>query len=224
MNRNLWLLAITQGLFLANNVALIAINGLVGRAIAPYPWMATLPVMAYVVGGALSTGLVARAQTRWGRKISFQIGLLVALATALLAAVAVVSGWFWMLVATTAVAGYYSANGHLYRFAAAELADTGFREKAVSLVMAGGLLGAVIGPNLANQTRGLLSVPFAGAYVALSVLAVLAMLLVARIDFPPVQAHAVDDASARPLSEIARSPTFIIAVLAAAISYGVITC
>ena len=221
MNLNLWLLAITQGLFLANNVALIAINGLVGREIAPYPWMATLPVMAYVVGGALSTGLVARSQSRWGRKVSFQLGLLVALITALSGAVAIIEGWFWGLVATTAVAGYYSANGQLYRFAAAELAEPGFREKAVSLVMAGGLLGAVIGPNLAKHTRSLLPVPFAGAYVALAVLAVLSMLLVFRITFPPVQAASVNDADARPMSEIARSPVFIVSTLAAAISYGV---
>ena len=58
MNRNLWLLALCQGLFLTNNVTFIAINGLVGLALAPYGWMATLPVMGYVVGGALATPLV----------------------------------------------------------------------------------------------------------------------------------------------------------------------
>src|SRR5450830_367322 len=66
MNRHLWLLAICQGLFLTNNVTLIAINGLVGLSLAPLGWMATLPVMGYVVGGAFSTSLVARSQSRWG--------------------------------------------------------------------------------------------------------------------------------------------------------------
>ena len=79
MNKNLWLLAAAQGLFLTNNVVFIAINGLVGLALAPLGWMATLPVMGYVVGGALSTGLVARTQSRWGRQVSFQLGLAVAL-------------------------------------------------------------------------------------------------------------------------------------------------
>ncbi len=79
MNRNLWLLAICQGLFLTNNVTFIAINGLVGLSLAPRGWMATLPVMGYVVGGALATGLVARTQQRWGRRRSFQIGIAVAL-------------------------------------------------------------------------------------------------------------------------------------------------
>ena len=75
MNRNLWLLALCQGLFLTNNVVFIAINGLVGLQLAPFGWMATLPVMGYVVGGALATPLVARSKTLWGRKVSFQIGL-----------------------------------------------------------------------------------------------------------------------------------------------------
>ncbi|PKO55046.1 MAG: MFS transporter, partial [Betaproteobacteria bacterium HGW-Betaproteobacteria-21] len=141
MKKNLWLLAIAQGLFLSNNVVFIAINGLVGLRLAPVSWMATLPVMGYVVGGALSTGLVARSQRRWGRKISFQLGLVVAFVTALLCAFALSIGNFWLLVAGTVIAGYYSANGQLYRFAAGELAPASFREKAVSLVLAGGLIG-----------------------------------------------------------------------------------
>ena len=67
MNRSLFLLAICQGLFLTNNTVFIAINGLVGLSLAPAGWMATLPVMGYVVGGALSTGLVARTQALYGR-------------------------------------------------------------------------------------------------------------------------------------------------------------
>lgn len=86
MDKNLWLLAAAQGLFLTNNVVFIAINGLVGFSLAPAGWMATLPVMGYVVGGALSTGLVARSQQRWGRQVSFQLGLAVALLSALLCA------------------------------------------------------------------------------------------------------------------------------------------
>jgi len=121
MNRHLVLLSIAQGLFLTNNVTFIAINGLVGLSLAPESWMATLPVMGYVVGGALSTGLVAKSQQRWGRKRSFQLGLLVALLSAALGAWAVMTSSFALLVTATVVAGYYSANGQLYRFAAAEL-------------------------------------------------------------------------------------------------------
>jgi len=224
MNKNLWLLALCQGLFLTNNVVFIAINGLVGLQLAPLGWMATLPVMGYVVGGALSTPLVARSQARWGRKASFQIGLAVAVLSALLCAWAAFSANFWLLCAATVVAGYYSANGQLYRFAAAELAAPAYREKAVSLVLAGGLLGAVAGPNLASATRTLLPVPFAGAYVALMGVALLSMALMAAIRFAPLApmgTRASAPAPGRSVAELLREPTFAVAVLAAALGYGV---
>ncbi len=220
MNRNLWLLAVCQGLFMTNNVTFIAINGLVGLNLAPLGWMATLPVMGYVVGAALSTGLVARTQSRYGRKTSFQIGLAVAVASALLCAYAAYSRNFWLLVVATVVAGYYFANAQLYRFAAAELALPSFREKAVSLVMAGGLIGAVAGPNLAAGTRSLTAVPFAGAYLALGGVALLAMALLAFIQFPPPPARQAARGG-RPLGEIMRQPVFIVAAAAGALGYGV---
>ena len=247
MNRNLWLLAFCQGLFLTNNVTFIAINGLVGLNLAPLGWMATLPVMGYVVGGALSTGLVAHTQRRFGRKTSFQLGLAVALASALLCCYAAYSKNFWLLVTATVVAGYYNANAQLYRFAAAELALPAFREKAISLVMAGGLMGAVAGPNLAAYTRSLTEVPFAGAYLALAGVALLAMGLLAFIHFPPAasggghgrragppqarpapsggsEVHEVTSVGApegRPLGLIMRQPVFIVAAAAGALGYGV---
>lgn len=224
MNLNLWLLALCQGLFLTNNVTFIAINGLVGLSLAPLGWMATLPVMGYVVGGALSTSLVAHTQRRFGRKTSFQLGLAVALLSALVCCYAAYSRNFWLLVAATVVAGYYNANAQLYRFAAAELALPAFREKAISLVMAGGLIGAVAGPNLASYTRSLTAVPFAGAYLALAGVALLAIGLLAFIKFPPAAVRAPGGppaANARPLGEIMRQPVFIVAASAGALSYGV---
>ena len=221
MNKNLWLLAAAQGLFLTNNVVFIAINGLVGLSLAPLGWMATLPVMGYVVGGALSTPLVARTQSAWGRKVSFQIGLLVALGSALLCYWAAMDKNFWLLVASTVIAGYYSANGQLYRFAAAELATPDFREKAVSLVLAGGLVGAVLGPNLASRTRNLLEVPFAGAYLSLAVVALLSMAVMAFVSFPPLPPRPASRDAGRPLWEIVRQPVFIVSAAGAALGYGV---
>lgn len=220
MNRSLWLLAACQGLYLTNNVTFIAINGLVGLALAPLGWMATLPVMGYVVGGALSTGVVARTQRQWGRQRSFQAGLVVAGLSALLCAYAAHSRNFWLLCLATVVAGYYNANAGLYRFAAAELTGPTQRERAVSLVMAGGLIGAVLGPALASRTRDLLPVPFAGAYLALAVVAVVSMALMAFLRFPPAPAS-TGPAGGRPLGEIMRNPTFIIAAGAGALSFGV---
>ncbi|MGB3069426.1 MAG: MFS transporter [Ottowia sp.] len=221
MNRHLLLLTLCQGLFQVNGIVFIAINGLVGLQLAPFGWMATLPIMGYVVGGAVAAPLVARSQTRFGRQGSFQIGLVVALASALLCAWAAYSRQFWLLVASTLLAGYYNANGQLYRFAAAELTVPAWREKAVSLVLAGGLLGAVIGPNLAAWTRALLPIPFVGAYLALALVAVIAMVVMALIRFPAPPPRLATHETGRPLSEIMRQPTFLVATAAAALSYGV---
>ena len=221
MNRNLWLMAAAQGLFLTNNVLFVAVNGLVGYSLAPLSWMATLPILGYVVGGAISTGPVAASQARWGRKASFQIGLAGAFFSTLLAAYAVINKNFWLLVTATVISGYYSANGQLYRFAAAELAKPEYRERAVSMVLAGGIIGGVIGPNLAKWTQHLWTTPFAAAYVALAGVALIAMVVISLVTFPPVPAKKPGAGGGRPLSEIMRQPVFIVSTAAAALGYGV---
>ena len=222
MNRSIAWLALCQGLFLTNNVVFIAINGLVGLHLAPASWMATLPVMGYVVGGALSTPLVARSQARLGRQGSFQLGLLVALGSAALCALAAYWQHFVLLCLSTLVAGYYSANGQLYRFAAAELVAPAQRDKAISLVLAGGLIGAVLGPGLASATRTMFATPFLGAYLALMVVAVVSMGLMRLVRFAPQAAGAgAGSAPQRTVGELLRQPGFAVATLAAAASYGV---
>jgi MFS family permease len=220
MNRNLGLLALAQGLFLTNNVSFIAINGLVGLALAPLGWMATLPVMGYVVGGALSTGSVSKTQQRFGRKRSFQAGLAVAFVSALLCATAAWTRNFWLLCFSTVIAGYYNANAGLYRFAAAEVAGATAPEKAVSWVMAGGLLGAVVGPNMAARTRDLFAVPYLGVYLSLAIVAAVAFVVISLIDFPPA-APKTTAVGGRPLGAIMRQPLFIVAALSGALGYGV---
>ncbi len=222
MNLRLALLTLCQGLLMINNVTFIAINGLVGLALAPVGWMATLPITGYVAGGALATGLVARHQRQYGRQRTFQIGMLVAMASAAVCAYAASTQNFWLLVAATVVAGYYNANGSLYRFASVELVAPAFKERAISWVLAGGILGAVVGPNLANWTRDAMAQPFAAAYVALIGVALLSLLVMSRIEFPPLVGQG--DSSAprgRPLREIVRQPVFIIAMAACAIGYGI---
>ncbi|HET9821210.1 MAG TPA: MFS transporter [Burkholderiaceae bacterium] len=221
MNRHLVLLALCQGAFLTNNVVFIAINGLVGLALAPVGWMATLPVTGYVVGSALATGLVARTQYQWGRKRSFQLGLVVAIAAALLCAYAAATKNFALLVAATVVAGYYNANAALYRFAGPELVAPAFKERAISLVLAGGIIGAFAGPNLANATKSLLPVPFAAAYLSLAGVAALSLAVLSLIAFPPHQRPTPDTDAGRPLGQIVRQPVFIVAAAAGALGYGV---
>ena len=245
MRRNLILLALCQGLFLTNNVLFLAVNGLVGLTMAPMGWLATLPIMAYVVGGAASTGLVAKTQKQLGRKRSFELGIWVAIFSAALCVVAVWYRQFWLLVFATFMAGFYQANGQLYRFAAAELASPELRDKAVSWVLAGGLLGAVAGPNLASYTKDLFEVDFAGSYLSLTLVGLLALLLMHRIQFsddaksaktkgaadPATQqlraqgltSHTTDKQEPinRPLADIMRQPVFLVSVLGASFGYGV---
>jgi MFS family permease len=220
LNFQLLLLALCQGLFLTNNVTFIAINGLVGLALAPAPWMATLPVAGYVAGGALCAPLVAKHQRKFGRRRAFQLGLLVAMGSTALCAWAASSHQFWWLVAATMIAGYYNANAALYRFAATELVAPAYKERAISWVLAGGILGAVVGPNLASATRDALPVAFAGAYAALVGVALLALLTVSFIRFPPLPLPSAAHPG-RPLREIARQPVFIVAVAGCALGYGV---
>ena len=222
MNLHLLLLTLCQGLFLTNNVTFIAINGLVGLSLAPSPWMATLPVTGYVAGGALCAGLVARHQRAWGRKRAFQAGLCVAILSTALCAYAAVTHQFWLLVGATVLAGYYNANAGLYRFAATEIVAPQFKERAISWVLAGGIIGAVAGPNLASATRDYFPVAFAGAYAALVGVALLALLVLSFITFPPLPVPSAARPG-RPLREIARQPVFIVAVAACALGYGVMS-
>ena len=221
LNKNLVLLILCQGLFLTNNVTFIAINGLVGLSLSPVPWMATLPVMGYVVGGAFSTSIVAKTQNYFGRKISFQLGLLVAVFSALLCAYAAVSKNFWLLVLGTFIAGYYSANGQLYRFAAAELTAVSQRDKAVSWVLAGGILGAVIGPNLASWTKDFFDTAFLGAYLTLSIAGLIGIFVMQFIHFPEEFKTQHSLSAGRSLKTILQQPVFMVAVIGASLGYGV---
>ena len=220
MNLQLLLLALCQGLFLTNNVTFMAINGLVGLSLAPSPWMATLPITGYVAGGALCAGMVARHQRAWGRRRGFQAGLGVAILASGLCAYAASTHHFWLLVAATLMAGYYNANAGLYRFAAAEVAAPQFKERAISWVLAGGIIGAVAGPNLASATRDALPVAFAGAYAALVGVALMALVVISFVRFPPLPKPTLAQPG-RPLREIARQPVFIVAVVGCALGYGV---
>ena len=220
MNLQLLLLALCQGFFLTNNVTFIAVNGLVGLSMAPLAWMATLPLTGYVAGGALCAGLVGRHQRTWGRKRSFQLGLAMAMLSSALCAYAAWTHQFWLLVAATLIAGYYNANAALYRFAATELVQPAFKERAISWVLAGGIFGAVVGPNLANVTRDALPVTFVGSYLSLAVVALLSLATLAFIRFPPLPLPSAGRPG-RPLREIARQPVFVVSVLACALGYGV---
>jgi MFS family permease len=218
--RNVGLLAACQALLFTNNSTLIAINGLAGLALAPYAGLATLPVTCWVLGGAIATMPASFHMKRVGRQRGLSSGTLWGIGGALVSAAAIWLQSFWLLCLGTLVWGAYNAYGQYYRFAAADIATPDFRPTAISLVLAGGLVGGILGPTTSRFTVDLVGPKFMGAYLAL-ILFALATLLLLRFVRIPTPTASERAATGRPLRVIAAQPRFVVAVLAAAIGYGV---
>jgi MFS family permease len=218
--RNVGLLAACQAMLFTNNATLIAINGLVGFALAPYKGLATLPITCWVLGGAIATMPASLHMKRVGRQRGLTSGTLWGIVGALICASAIWLQSFWVLCFGTLVWGVYNAYGQYYRFAAADAATPDFKATAISLVLAGGLVGGILGPSLSRWTVESLTPKFMGAYLALIGFALVTMVLLRfiRIPNPTITEQT---AAGRPLAEIAAQPKFIVAVLAGAVSYGV---
>jgi len=216
------LLVTCQALLYINNVTLITVNGLVGLALAPTPVLATLPVTTYIIGAALTTLPASLAMGRWGRRAGFMFGTAMGFAGTSLAAIGVFTASFVLLCAGTFVVGLYNAFAQYMRFAAADVADAyapQLKERAISWVLAGGLAGGIIGPEMSKLTREALPTAFAGTYLALSAVALLACAIASRLRIPKRE-HPAGSGAARPLKLIAAQPAFVVAVLAGAVSYG----
>ena len=220
IRRNVMLLAACQALLLINNVIFISLNGLAGFMLATNKALATLPVTGYVVGGALWALPASYFMKRYGRRAGFSFGSLMGIAGAGVCALAVYLHSFSLLCFGTLITGAYSAFAIQYRFAAADMAPADFRAKAIALVLAGGIVGGIIGPESSKLTKDLFAVPFMGSYISLMFCGLLSMFVIQflRIPNPKIEPTAVPR---RSLREIARQPTFIVAVLAAALGYGV---
>jgi MFS family permease len=216
------LLALMQGLLLVNNVTLIAINGLVGFALADNKLLATLPVTGYVLGGAVWSMPAAAIMRRWGRRAGYSLASVVAFFGALIAWYAVSQKSLYLLCFATFICGFYSAFGASIRFAAADVADAykpSFKARAISLVLAGGILGGVVGPEVSKWSRTWLETQFSGTYLTLAGFAVLSLFLAQLVRLPVVKAL-VSDVPPRPLKEILAQPTCWIAILCSALAYG----
>jgi MFS family permease len=218
--RNLALLILCQGLLFTNNTTMIAINGLAGLAFAPNALLATVPITGYVVGGAVAAMPVSWMMKHWGRQAGFTVGTLFGMVGALVCALAAYIGSFALLCTGTFLVGFYNACGTLYRFAATDVAPASFKEKAISWVLAGGILGGVLGPNLARVSKDAMSVPFMAAYLALVVVGLIALVVIRFLRFPPVN-ETQNQKPGRPLKEILLQPAAVVAVMGGAIGYGV---
>ncbi len=217
--RNAMVLSAAQALGGANNTIIFSTASIIGAVIAPDKGLATLPITCMVIGmwvGTLPVGVLAR---RFGRRTALQIGTLLGVTSGLISYHAVMTGDFWLLLFGTFCGGLYAAAFQSYRFAAADTASEMYRPKVVSWVLAGGVFAAVLGPQLVIFTKDILSpFTFAASYLAQSGCAVVAMLVLQFVKIPKLagnRAHA-----ARPLSEIARQPRFIVAVACGVTAYA----
>ena len=217
--RDILLLACCQALLLVNSAGLISINGLIGYAIAPSRSLATFGATTYVLGSAVAALPMSLWMARAGRRAGFKTGALVNIAGCLLAVVALHFASFALFCFATAVIGIYNAVGLQYRFAAAEVAAPADRATAISLVLAGGVVGGFAGPETAKLTQHLFATPFLGSFIALALVALVALALQSQVRVPP-PVHATKHGGGRPLGAIMRQPAFIVAIAAAALGYG----
>ena len=216
--RDLFLLACCQALLLINAAGLITMNGLVGYDLAGTKSLATLGVTTYVLGSAVSTMPASLWMARVGRRIGFMAGALINIGGCALAAFAILQRSFVLYCIATAIIGIYNAIGLQYRFAAAEVAAPADRAKAISLVLAGGIVGGFLGPQSVRWGTDLSSTPFLGSYLILAAYAIVALAVQSRVRVP---APTIEErAGGRPLTTIMRQPTFIVAVLAGGLGYG----
>lgn len=219
--RNLFVLAGCQALTLAANSTAFAVSVLAGQALAEDKSLATLPMTTSVIGTALATVPISLLMRRIGRRAGFAVGSLTGAAGIVLACAALYLHSFSLLCLGMMLFGVHGAAAQYYRFAAAETASIEGRGSAISLVLAGGVVGGLIGPEVSKWTVDLLDVRFAGAYAGVAAYLVLIAVVAARLRMPPVAEESAGAAPARPLAVVAAQPAFIVAALGAAIGWGV---
>lgn len=218
--RNVFLLAGTQALFQTVSVMVMTLSGLVGLQLASDKSLATLPIAMMMVAAAATMIPASMLMQRFGRKAGFLLGTAFGCVAGLMAAGAIWMHSFWLFVFANMLVGGYQGFAQYYRFAAADVASVDFKSRAISWVIAGGVVAALAGPNIARVTQGIGPLPFMVSYFSLSALSAIALLVVTRIFVPPVvvvQAHG----PARSLSEIMRQPVFITALIGSSVGYAV---
>lgn len=221
MNRNVWILSLCQALLMTGNILLISVIGLIGKQIAPSQSMITLPVALQFLGLMAATIPASLISGKLGRKRGFSIGNLVGISGASLATFALSTQHFYLFCFATFLLGIGIGFGTLYRFAAIEVCSEEARHRAISISMAGGVLAAVLGPNLAVMSQqwsqdGL----YIGAFASLIGLNVLALVILQTVQFPKfslANQHVKTDS----VRTMIKAPNFVGAVFAAMVAYAV---
>ena len=217
--RDIFLLACCQALLLTNAAGLISMNALVGYSLVDVKTIATLGATTYVLGSALATMPMSLWMGRVGRRRGFMAGALINVGGCAIAVAALSLKSFALYCVATAVIGIYNAIGLQYRFAAAEVAAPADRARAISLVLAGGIVGGFLGPAITRWGRDLFAAPFLGSFLMLAGVALVALAVQSQVHVPKPHAAGHADGG-RPLRRIVRQPVFVVAALSAVVGYG----
>lgn len=224
MARNILLLAITQGLFMSVQGMGIAATPLAAHSmLGADKSLATLPIFLGHVGIMLTTVPASFLMARLGRRLGFSVGSLLGLAFGITAAAAIWMGSFVLLCTAALLQGAAAAFAWYYRFAAADSAPPDYKAKAISYVMAGGVVAGFAGPQLAKWTVDWFApLTFFGVYVAIAMVSMLSLLLIQGLRIPVLTA-AERGSGGRPMREIIRQPAYKVALSASMFGYAVMT-
>jgi MFS family permease len=219
MKRNVFLLSLCQALLVTCTSLLIASSGLVGYFLTQEKSLATLPLALLFLTRMVTTVPASLFMGRVGRRLGFMISALFGLAGAVVTTLGVLRGSFSLFCWGSVLMGVPNSFGQYYRFAAAEVVSEEFRSRAISYVLAGGVLAAFAGPNLANWSRKVMSEEFAGSYASLVGLYLLSFVFAALLRTPrPTRISRLQNG--RPLLVIAHQPVYLVAMASAVIGYG----
>lgn len=218
--RNVLLLAFSQAVTLSAVVMSMTLAAILGGNLAPDRGLATLPIAVMVIGTALASLPAALLMRRHGRRAGFVIGAALGVSGSLLSALALHRSSFTLFVVGHLLLGSFQGFANYYRFAAVEATDAAHSSRAISWVVAGGVVAAFLGPQLGQWGRDWIAGGlFVGSYLAQGALGVVAMALLSQVRLPPVAAALEGDA--RPMREILTQPALRASVLGTAVGYAV---
>lgn len=207
---NVFILATCQMLFGATRTLLIATAPLIAYGIVENKGLATLPAALVIVGTALATMPASMLMRATGRRLGFMIGACFGALGGGIVIIGIVRADFWLLCLGTFTYGFFAAFGQYYRFAAADTAPPEFRSKAISLVLTGGVIAAVVGTSLAMAGQFMIpSDEFFGSYLFLIALTLLTVLVLLFLDIPNLT-PSERSAQQRPLVAIMKQPIFVV--------------
>ena len=218
--RNVLVLVAAQAILGSQLPMIFIVAGLAGHSLSPNPCWATLPISLLVIGSMLTATPISALMSRYGRRAGFAFGALGGAVGAAISAYGLYQSSFPLFCLGALFSGIYMSAQGFYRFAAADTASDAFRPKAISWVMAGGLLSAVVGPQLVKLTSEALVYPFLGTYLAVIALNCVGVFLFAALQIPNPAAAVSGAAQGRSRAELIRSPRIAVAVICATVSYA----